>query len=132
MIPRLREGLQEALIDGGLVRVARTELLDEFECGFERLLRDNRCLWLGIDDFGDPLGHGLLFAVLEGCVCRLSSRPGWSGDGDGVGVGIVARLDAVSSGEEGVESLDEGGVTMEEVRDTFDDSWGIDPSTKGV
>ena len=56
----------------------------------------------------------------------LCGCAGWGGDSDEVALaGVEAALDAVSGREEGVEALDEAGMSAKEGRDSFDDARGI-------
>ena len=50
------------------------------------------------------------------------------GDSDHIDIlGIHRALNAISWGKEGVETLNEGRVTCEQSRNTFDDAGGVDP-----
>ena len=76
---------------------------------------------VGSDGTGGEIREG---GRLDG---RLGRRAGGGGDTDGVWVTWVSGdVDPVAGGEEGVEALYEGGVPVEEHRDTVDDTGRVD------
>lgn len=53
------------------------------------------------------------------------------GHSDSDEVGLV-DVDTIALGEEGIEALNEVGVTMEELRDACDDAWGINATAQPI
>ena len=86
-------------------------------------------LSVGISYLWSRLGHGLLHQRGVGV---LGYGPVGKNDCDGIGIGIVARLDMVAGRKEGVESLNERGVTVKEDQDAFDDLGCVETSGKYV
>lgn len=73
------------------------------------------------------------WAFLWSIIRRVHSGACGGGDGDIIGIVSIGRaLYAISNGKEGVESLDEGWVAIEQMRYPFDHTGGVDASKYGM